>query len=348
MGIGNVITRMQVPMWPEAASEIAPQVDLLYIFLIAVSVFFTIGIGIAILFFAVKYRRTSEDAVGHPVHGSTALEITWSVIPLILVMIMFFWGADIFFKIKSPPADAMEILVTGKQWMWKLQHPTGQREINNLHIPLGQPIKLTMTSEDVIHSFFVPAFRVKQDVVPGRYTQLWFTPTKTGVYHLFCAEYCGTEHSMMGGFVYVLSPGDYEAWLSGGAGAETPAEAGERLFTSLGCVTCHHGKAGAQGPNLAGVFGTPQPLDNGTTVVANEDYVRESILDPQSKIVKGFGKVMPTYAGMVTDAQLLNLIAYVKSIGGGGAAATPEPQASGDPADQSATGMPAGESGQPN
>lgn len=306
-----------IDLWPEQASTFAGPVDLLYIALCLVSLFFTVAIAGAVLFLAIRYRRRSEDEIPEEIHGNNTLEIVWSVIPLVLLLVVFVWGAGLFFRMQRPPSDAMEILVTGKQWMWKIQHPNGQREINNLHVPAGQPIVLTMTSEDVIHSFFVPAFRTKQDVVPGKYTQSWFTPTKEGTYRLFCAEYCGTEHSRMGGFVHVMSPADYEAWLSGGVSTESPSAAGERLFASLGCVTCHAGGATAQGPALAGVFGTLQPLANGMEVMADENYIRESILYPQEKLVQGYGAIMPTYNGMVSEMQLSQLIAYVKSIGGG-------------------------------
>ncbi len=316
--------KWQIPMFPEAASEIAPQVDLLYFFMIAVSLFFMAAIAIAIIWFCIRYRRRSDDEVPPHIHGSNMLEITWSVIPLLISMVMFFWGAKLFFVMRTPPADAMEVLVTGKQWMWKLQHPNGKREINELHVPIDQAVKLTMTSEDVIHSFYVPAFRVKQDAVPGKYTQLWFRPTKLGKYHLFCAEYCGTEHSRMGGWVHVMTPSDYEAWLggqvggtaaSGGSQDNSPAAQGEALFTSLGCVACHAAGSGAQGPNLVGVFGTEQPLQDDTSVLADEDYIRESILMPQAKLVKGYLPIMPTYKGMVTEPQLMQLLAYVKSLG---------------------------------
>jgi len=305
-------------LFPEAASSFAGELDLLYWFLTAVSVIFTVGIGVALLYLGIRYRRKSDDdPPPEEIHGSNLLEIVWSVIPLILAFVMFFWGAHLFFKMRIVPEDAMEILVTGKQWMWKLQHPNGKREINDLHIPLGQPIKCTMTSEDVIHSFYVPEFRVKQDVLPGRYTQLWFTPTKIGVYHLFCAEFCGTEHSRMGGKVYVMTPSEYESWLEGGSDASlSPVESGEQLFTSLGCATCHHDQKTSQGPDLAGVFGSMQPLDTGEKILADEDYMRNSILDPQSQVVQGYGKIMPSFKGMVTEVQISHLIAYLKSIGG--------------------------------
>lgn len=305
-------------LFPDAASSFAGDVDLLYWFLTIVSVIFTVGIAVALLYLGIRYRRKSEDEPApEEIHGSNLLEIVWSVIPLILAFVMFFWGAHLFLKMRTAPADAMEILVTGKQWMWKLQHPNGKREINNLHVPLGQPIKCTMTSEDVIHSLYFPEFRVKQDVLPGRYTQLWFTPTKIGTYHLFCAEFCGTEHSRMGGKVYVMTPSDYEIWLEGGADASlSPVEAGEQLFTSLGCVTCHHDGKNSQGPHLAGVFGSMQPLDSGEEILADENYIKDSLINPQGRIVRGYPKVMPSFKGMITDAQITQIIAYLKSISG--------------------------------
>jgi cytochrome c oxidase subunit 2 len=225
-----------------------------------------------------------------------------------------------------PVKDAMEILVTGKQWMWKIEHPTGKREINDLHVPLGQNIKLTMTSEDVIHSFYVPAFRAKMDVVPGRYTQLNFQPTKTGKYHIFCAQYCGTEHSRMGGsvgsmggFVYVMKPDEYQQWLkaaSAGGPQLPPDEAGKALFAAKGCVVCHSGMPGALGPKLAGVWGSKVKLIDGSEVDANEDYIRESILNSQAKIVAGFAPVMPLFKGQLTEEEVMNLIAYIKGLKG--------------------------------
>lgn len=300
---------------PEQASTVAGQIDALYVFLVAISVFFTILTAVLVVLFAIKYRRRSETEVPEQPHEDSTLEILCGGALLVLVLVIFGWGAKIFFDNNKAPADAMEILVVGKQWMWKLQHPNGKREINELHIPVGQPVKLTMTSEDVIHSFFIPAFRVKQDVVPGRYTKLWFEATKPGVYHLFCTEYCGTEHSRMGGSVYAMAPADYERWLRGDAGvAETPVEAGGRLFTQLGCATCHNPGSGALGPYLGGVAGHQVKLADGTEVLGDDEYLRESILNAQAKIVAGYAPVMPLFKGMITEDQVLNLVAYIKSL----------------------------------
>src|SRR5579872_1070193 len=233
--------KLSLPLFPEQASAISSQVDALYFFLISISVFFSVLIAGLLIYFAVKYRRRSEaDPIPAAPAEGLALEIAWSVIPLGISMIIFVWGASLYFKIKSPPNDALEVYVVGKQWMWELQHMEGQREINELHIPVNRSVRLKMTSEDVVHSFFVPAFRTKQDVVPGRYTTTWFRPTKVGKYHLFCSQYCGTKHSGMIGWVYVMEPPEYEAWLGGGAGEGTLAERGDKLFHDLACANCHH------------------------------------------------------------------------------------------------------------
>jgi len=302
-------------LFPEQASTIAPEVDHLLYFLLAVAVFFSLAIFCSIFYFAIRYRRRSETELPRVVHGGMALEILWSVIPFGLTMVMFTWGASIYFSESRPPDNAIDVYVVAKQWMWKLEHLEGQREINELHIPLGRAVRLTMTSEDVIHSFFVPAFRTKQDVVPGRYTTTWFTPTKAGKYHLFCAEYCGTNHSRMGGWVYVMEPRDYEAWLSGGTSGGSLAENGQKLFDELACGNCHKPDGSGRCPSLTGLFGKTVQLAGGATVKADEGYIRESILQPQAKIVAGYGPIMPTFQGLVTEEGVMQLIEYIKSLG---------------------------------
>ena len=304
----------KLPLFPEQASTIAPDVDHLLYFLLIVAVFFTLAIFGAIFYFAVRYRRRSEQELPHPIHGSLPLEVAWSVIPFGLTMVMFTWGASIFFRESRPPDDAIPIYVVGKQWMWKLQHLEGQREINELHIPMGRAVRLTMTSEDVIHSFFVPAFRTKEDVVPGRYSTTWFQPTKTGKYHLFCAEYCGTNHSRMIGWIYVMQPKDYENWLTGGATGSL-ADEGAKLFESLACSNCHKPDGSGRCPTLVGLFGRNVQLSNGATVKADEAYIRESILQPTAKIVAGYQPLMPTFQGLITEEGVLQLIEYIKSLG---------------------------------
>jgi cytochrome c oxidase subunit II len=311
-------------LFPETASSIANQVDGLYAFLVLVSAFFSLLIAFIVVFFAIKYRHrpgtgtpVAHDEAEHGI-GGMILEIVWSVIPLGLSMIMFGWGAMIFFTESRPPADSMEIYVTGKQWMWKIQHMEGAREINELHIPVNRDIKLTMTSEDVIHDFYVPAFRTKADVVPGKYVTEWFRPTRVGAYHLFCAEYCGTKHSGMVGTVYVMSETDYNKWLGAGSGEGSMAEQGQSLFNQLGCGTCHPSLVNnynGRCPNLIGVFGSRVGLKDGSNVRADESYIRESILYPQAKIVGGYDDIMPTFKGLITEDGLLKLIEYVKSLG---------------------------------
>ena len=295
--------------WPEQASTFGEKVDSLFAFTLLVTGFFTTLIFVAIVYLALKYRRRPGRRPT-PVHTSHALEITWSVIPLLICLVMFFWSAGLFVHMRTPPADAMQIDVVGKQWMWKLQHPTGKREINELHVPLGRPIKLNLTSQDVLHSFYVPAFRIKQDAVPGTYFTQWFTPTKVGEYHLFCAEYCGTDHSRMIGKVVVMEPARYQEWLAGTEQGMTPVASGEKLFNQFQCVTCH----GQRGPGLAGVFGSTREFTDGTSRVADENYLRESILNPSARIVKGFQPLMPTFAGQLTEEQVMELIAYIKSL----------------------------------
>jgi len=317
------------PLFPEQASTIARGVDALYFYLVGVSVFFSILIFTLIFSFAIIYRRRSEDERPKAIHGSMSLELFWSGVPLIIAMSFFGWGASLYFTNSRAPVGAMELHVVGKQWMWKIQHPEGPREINELHVPVGRAVRLIMTSEDVIHSFFVPAFRVKMDVLPGRYTTVWFEATKPGEYHLFCAEYCGTEHSRMGGKVIVMDAVSYERWVSGEGAGESMAQAGQRLFSELRCDTCHQPEGTGRGPALEGVFGSVVALQNGQSVEADEAYLRESILNPGARVVAGFNPVMPTFQGQVNEEQLLQIIAYLKTLGDGGVAGAAPQQGGG-------------------
>jgi len=302
------------PFFPEQASAQAAQVDAIYFFMVAVTAFFSLLIAALVVVFAIKYRRRHDAEIGVAIHGSIALELLWSFIPLVIAMVMFGWGAKVFFDMYRPPAGAMEIFVVGKQWMWKAQHADGMREINELHVPVGRPVKLIMGSEDVIHSYYIPAFRVKADVIPGRYNSLWFTATKPGRYHLFCAEYCGTKHSGMIGWVTAMEPAEYQAWLGGGSTTASPIAAGEKLFNDLACSTCHLANGTGRGPVLSGIFGKNVELQGGGSATVDEAYVRESIVNPQAKIVNGFQPIMPTFQGLVTEEQILQLIAYVRSL----------------------------------
>jgi cytochrome c oxidase subunit 2 len=311
-------TTSWVPLFPDQASTFAWQVDLLYAYLIVVSVVFTVPIVLAIFFFAIKYREKEKFATPEAIHGSITLETVWSIIPFIVSMTIFLGGAIVYYnQYRMPDDPAMEVYVVGKQWMWKLQHSTGQREINELHIPVGRKIKLTMTTEDVLHDFFVPAFRTKADIVPGRYTYLWFEATKPGKYHLYCAEYCGLNHSGMGGYVYVMEQKDFDNWLAGNVSGQTPIEMGRDLFENkLGCASCHAGGPAQRGAKLEGIFGHEVKLVGGQTVTADEAYIRNSILNPSSQVVEGFQPIMPTFKGQVTEEQLVGLVAYIKSLSG--------------------------------
>jgi cytochrome c oxidase subunit II len=302
------------PLFPEQASTMATRVDALYFFLVGLTVFFSLLIAGLIVAYAIKFRRRSPDSIGARIHGGLMLEITWSVIPFIITMGIFVWGASVFFAMSRPPDETLNVYVVGKQWMWKFQHLDGQREIDELHVPVGRAVKLIMTSEDVIHDVFIPAFRVKADVIPGRYTHLWFEPTKPGTYHLFCAEYCGTKHSGMVGQIVVMEQNDYQSWLSGGTGEGSLASAGQKLFADLACNTCHRPDAQGRGPVLQNLFGKTVELSTGERVVVDEAYVRESILNPQAKVTLGFQPIMPTFQGLVTEEGLLELIEYVKSL----------------------------------
>ncbi|MFI5201526.1 MAG: cytochrome c oxidase subunit II [Candidatus Kapaibacterium sp.] len=312
-------------MLPPQASTAAPGVDNLYLFLVGTTIFFTALISIAILYFFIKYRRRSESEVPRPIAGSMILESAWSIIPFIISMFMFAWGAKLYLEQYTVPNDGMDIYVVAKQWMWKFQHPEGQREINELHIPVGRKIRFIMASEDVIHSFFIPAFRMKEDVVPGtdRYSTVWAEPTETGTFHIFCSQYCGTNHSGMTGWVTVMNDRDYQAWLSGGAAQGTMADRGAALFQQFGCVNCHHSN-GQPCPRLEGIYGTPQLMSTGEKVIADDGYIRESVLKPLAKIVAGYQPIMPSFQGQVSEDQIQQLIAYIKSIGPAQAAtATP-------------------------
>jgi cytochrome c oxidase subunit 2 len=300
------------PLWPERASSIAGNVDALFIFLLIVSGMMSLLIFACILFFAARYRNR-PNVQAEQIEGSLPLELTWTIIPFCIFIVIFLWGAVVYFQERTPPRDTAEIYTVAKQWMWKFEHAEGQRELNELHVPVGRDVKMIMTSQDVIHSFFVPAFRIKQDVLPGRYTVAWFRATKPGTYHLFCAEYCGTQHSGMIGTVVVMEPAQYEAWMSGGSTGPLSVT-GEKIFAELGCVTCHRSDTEGRGPNLQGVFGKPVQLQDGRTVTADENYLRECILDPGAKRVKGFQPIMPTFQGLVSEEQVNALVAYIKSL----------------------------------
>ena len=324
-----------VPFVPDSASSMSWKVDAVYFYLSGVTLFFTLLISAILIFFVIRYRRRTPYEIPRPVAGSHKLETLWTVIPFVIAMTIFGWSAKVYFEQYTPPQNAIEVYVVGKQWMWKIQHSTGQREINELHVPVGKKIKLIMATEDVIHDFFVPAFRMKADVVPGKFTTQWFEATKTGTYHLFCAEYCGMNHSGMIGSIIVMEPREFDNWLSGNTGTTTPAAAGQQLYQTLGCASCHGANGeGGRGPTLLGMFGKQTQLVGGQIIRADEPYIRESIMNPQAKLVEGFGPIMPTFQGQISEDQLVQLVAYIKSLQGTGQqqTAAPSPAASGTPA----------------
>jgi cytochrome c oxidase subunit 2 len=303
-----------IPIRPEPGSTIAEGVDRLHFFLTGITLFFTFIIFSTILYFAIKYRRHSDDEQPAETKTFLGLELAWTLIPIVLCAVVFTWSSSLYFENSRAPNASMEIFVVGKQWMWHLQHPEGPREINELHVPVGVPVKLTMTSEDVIHDFFIPAFRIKRDVLPGRYSSIWFQATETGTFHFFCSQYCGAEHAGMIGWVYVMSPADYAVWLSGGSKGESMTQAGARLFNQYGCDTCHKSDGSGKGPVLDGVFGKPQPLKDGRTLMVDEGFIRQAITNPNSMPLANYAPVMPTFQGQLNEEQILQLMAYVKSL----------------------------------
>ena len=304
----------QVPIFPEQASTFAPEVDGIYTYLVGVSTLITLLITGALFYFAFKYRRRSEHDRPRPTAGSLRLEIAWTVFPLIVFLSFFYLGARVYMNMYRPPDDAMEVYVVGRQWMWYTQHLGGQRQNQGLTVPLGRPVKLTMISQDVIHDFAIPAFRIRQDVLPGRYSTMWFKATKAGKFHLFCAEYCGTNHSRMVGWVTVLPPSEFQEWLASPQVDGSAANEGRKLFLKLQCLTCHSNDAQARGPNLENLYKTEVPLQDGGRVTATEEYIRESILKPKAKVVAGFQPIMPSYQGQVTEIELLQVFDFLKTL----------------------------------
>jgi cytochrome c oxidase subunit 2 len=319
MGISPVLWQFLVKwlhasaLFPSESSTIAPYTDALYFFLLGMTLVGMLLVGGLIFVFSVRYRR-EKNPVATQIEGSTLMEATWTIIPLAVFLVTFVWGALLYFRIYSPPANSMNIYIVGKQWMWKAEHPGGQHEIDALHIPVGQPVQLTMISQDVFHSFSIPDFRVKREVIPGRYSTVWFQATEVGEYHLFCTQYCGTDHSQMIGTVTAMSPQDYKRWLAQSTSGMSLAQNGERLFASMGCNACHTGNAAARGPNLAGVYGSKLTLTNGDKVLVNDAYIRDAILNPSEHVTAGFAPIMPTYQGQISEDGLIDLVEYIKNM----------------------------------
>jgi cytochrome c oxidase subunit 2 len=319
MGLSPVLWQFLVhwlhasALFPAEASGIAPYVDALYFFLVAMTIFGTTFVAILLLVFSIRYRR-EKNPVATQIEGSTLLEATWTIIPLAIFLVTFVWGALLYFRIYDPPTNAMNIYIVGKQWMWKAEHPGGQHEINALHVPTGKPIQLTMISQDVFHSFSIPDFRIKREVIPGRYSTVWFEATQVGTYHLFCTQYCGTQHSGMVGEVTVMTPGDYKRWLEQSNSGQSLAQNGERLFASMGCNSCHNGTAAARGPSLAGVYGSKLTLTDGRQILVDDAYLRNAILNPSEHVTAGFAPIMPTYQGQISEDGLIDLVEFIKNM----------------------------------
>jgi cytochrome c oxidase subunit 2 len=319
MGLSPVLWQFLVhwlhasALFPAEASGIAPYVDALYFFLVLMTIVGTTLVAVLLLVFSIRYRR-EKNPVATQVEGSTLLEATWTIIPLAIFLLTFVWGALLYFRIYDPPANAMNIYIVGKQWMWKAEHPGGQHEINALHVPTGKPIQLTMISQDVFHSFSIPDFRIKREVIPGRYSTVWFEPTQVGTYHLFCTQYCGTQHSGMIGEVTVMTPADYKKWLEQSNSGQSLAQNGERLFASMGCNSCHNGTAAARGPSLAGVYGSKLTLTDGRQILVDDAYLRNAILNPSEHVTAGFAPIMPTYQGQISEDGLIDLVEFIKNM----------------------------------
>lgn len=296
------------------ASGFAGRIDSLFGTLLALSGVVALGVFAVMIWFCVKYHHGSAADRSGDSHRHLGIELAWTLVPMAMFIGLFAWSVRLWVVLRTPPADATPVYVLARQWMWKVEHAGGQREINTLHVPLGQPVRLVMTSQDVIHSFYVPAFRVKQDVLPGRYTELWFTATKTGTFDLYCAEFCGTDHSRMGGRVVVMAPTVFAQWLQGHAGTGLAVQ-GAALFRRLGCSGCHDPRSGVHAPDLDGLYGSTVALADGSRVRADERYLHDSITLPQSQVAAGYAPVMPSYQGRIDESDLLALVAYLKSRG---------------------------------
>jgi cytochrome c oxidase subunit II len=313
-----------IPVHPVQASDFAGEVDALYFVLWGLTILFTLIVAAMVTVFCLRYRKGTKVDRSNPPSHNGALELAWSVIPLFLALIVFVWGARLYADAYKVPDNAIQAYVIGKQWMWHIQHPNGRRENNELHVPVGRAVKLTMISQDVIHSFFIPAFRLKRDVLPGTYTNMWFRATRPGKYHLFCAEYCGTQHSNMIGSVYVMEEEAFQKWLEqpyekSGVDEQptrtlTLAEEGKEIWETNQCGNCHANESQRRGPSLVGIYGKPRQLEGGAIVTADDAYLREAIINPNKRLTAGYAPLMPEYSQLKED-QILKLIAYIKSLG---------------------------------
>lgn len=301
-------------LWPVAASAKAVETDQLILAFTVLTLALTVPVFIAITWFALRYREGSEADRSPSGIRSNLIEISWMLIPFLLTLVFFVWGARVFVESKNPPPDAMVVEVIGRQWMWKFQHPTGQSEINDLHLPIGQPIKLRIISQDVIHALYLPAVRMQVAALPDRYTEMWFKADKVGTFHLYCSEYCGTDHSVMGGKVTFMNPGDYQDWLVHAGAQQGIVAAGRALYEAYGCASCHEPGSPVKAPSLAGLYGSKVALADGRTVVADDEWLRQKILNPNGDKLAGGGKqVMPSFAGRIPEDELNRIVDFIKA-----------------------------------
>ena len=308
---------MNFPLAPQQGSTIAYEHDVVFYILVVLTIIFTVIVYGMVVFFAVRYRRGSKVNRHQAHHENLLLEISWTAIPTLLGLVMFFVGAKLFIEMRTSPKDAEDVYVIGKQWMWHLEHSNGVRENNTLHVPVGRPVRLTLISQDVLHAFYVPDFRVQIHVVPGRYTTLWFTAAKPGRYPFYCAMFCGTQHSEMGGYVYAMPAEDYAKWLNNGGNNVAPMsmeDRGGRLFKVLACDSCHTAQNTDRAPSLNGIYNTQRPISGGSTALADDAYLRESILKPYNQITAGYENTMPNYDQQLSEEDVFDLVAYIKSL----------------------------------
>jgi cytochrome c oxidase subunit 2 len=308
-GAGNALE-----IWPQAASRAAVHADYLILGFTVVTLLLTVPIFISITYFAFKYRSGSKANRQTSEDRSVVIELSWMLIPFFLTLIFFVWGALLFSEQKNAPPGALQISAIGRQWMWKFQHPGGQSEINDLHVPEGQPVVIRMISQDVIHALYIPALRIQMDTIPNRYTELWFKADKVGAYHLFCSEYCGTDHSEMDGTLTIMKPVDYQKWLTQSTSGSTTVAAGEALFQSYGCSGCHQAGSTVKAPSLVGLWQKPVPLEQGGTIVADDSYIRDKILQPNDNKIAGYKQNMPAYKGKIAEDDLIRVVSYIKSL----------------------------------
>ena len=303
-------------LWPQAASASAVETDHLIFLFTLLTLLLVVPVFLAISFFAIRYRDGIKVVRVRVENRDRMLELGWMIIPFVLTLIFFAWGARMFDTHRHAPPNAIAIQAIGRQWMWKFQHPGGQAEINNLHVPVGEPVLITMISQDVIHSLYIPALRIQMETLPGRYTQLWFKADTTGRFHILCSEFCGTDHSKMAGILTIMAPAAFQDWLEGAGSNQDLAAAGSRLFSTYGCSGCHDSGATVRAPSLAGVWGHAVPLQGGGTILADASYIHDKIYNPDNHLIAGYKQIMPSFKGLIPEDDMTRLVAYIERLAG--------------------------------